>query len=83
MFLQLTIECPVKAIPLATVTWTFDMGSLPRKHETNGTNLVLSDKSDTSDSGRYQCIARNPLGRDSSWSEVTFLGEYNSLKVPL
>ncbi|XP_068741513.1 hemicentin-1-like isoform X2 [Montipora capricornis] len=70
---KLTIECPVKAIPLATVTWTFGMGSLPRKHQTNGTNLVLSDKSDTSDSGRYQCIARNPLGRDSSWSDVTFL----------
>ena len=45
------------------------------KHKQSGTDLVLSNESGSSDSGRYRCTARNRLGRDSSYSVVTFLGE--------
>lgn len=63
------------AIPLADVKWTKDGGSLPSKHKVNGTNLVLSEDSGTSDSGRYLCAATNPLGRDASYSVITLTGE--------
>ena len=65
------------AIPVANVKWTKDGRSLPGKHKINGTDLVLSEESGTSDSGRYVCVARNPLGRDSSWSDITYIGEFN------
>ena len=74
--LQLTIECPVFAIPVAKVTWTFNGGPLPSKHQQSGSDLVLSENSAKSDSGRYSCAATNPMGRDASWSDVTFIGEF-------
>lgn len=62
-------------MPLATVTWTYNEKTLPSKHRQIGTDLVLSNESDSSDSGRYQCTARNRLGRDASYSVVTFVGK--------
>ena len=74
--LQLTIECPVFAIPVAKVQWTFNGVRLPSKHQQIATDLVLSEDSEKSDSGRYSCAATNPMGRDASWSDVTFIGEF-------
>lgn len=65
----------MKAIPVAKVTWTKDGGPIHDKHKVNGTNLVLSEQSGISDSGRYVCIATNPLGRDSAFSDITFIGK--------
>ena len=73
--LQLTIECPVFAIPAATVKWTLNGRLLQSLQQQSGTDLVLSEDSAKSDSGRYSCAATNPLGRDASWSDVTFIGE--------
>ena len=67
--------CEVKAIPVAKVTWTKNGGPIHAKHSLNGTNLVLSEQSDISDSGRYACTARNPLGKDSAFSDITFVGK--------
>ena len=71
----MTIICEVKAIPVAKVTWTKNGGPIHAKHSVNGTNLVLSEQSGISDSGRYACIARNLLGRDSASSDITFIGK--------
>lgn len=65
------------AIPLAKVTWTKNGGALPSKHKINGTDLVLSEDSSTSDSGRYTCTATNSLGRDAAYSVITYLGEFS------
>lgn len=62
-------------MPLATVTWTYNGGTISSKHQQSGTDLVLSNESDSSDSGRYKCTARNRLGRDASYSDVTFVGK--------
>ena len=67
--------CEVKAIPVAKVTWTKNGGPIHAKHSLNGTNLVFSEQSDISDSGRYACTARNPLGKDSAFSDITFVGK--------
>lgn len=67
--------CDVNAIPVAKVTWTKNGGPIHAKHSVNGTNLVLSEQSDISDSGRYACTARNPLGKDSASSDITFIGK--------
>ena len=67
------------AIPLAKVVWTHNGGPLPSKHQISGTDLVTSAESDTSDSGRYSCAATNRLGKDASWSDVTFMGRFLSL----
>ena len=74
-FVQFTIECPVFAIPLAKVQWTFNGGLLQSKHQTVNNDLVLSEESDLSDAGRYGCSASNPLGNDRAWSNVVFLGK--------
>ena len=71
----MTIVCKVEAIPVAKVTWTKNGGPIYAKHSVNGTNLVLSEQSGISDSGRYACTARNLLGRDSAFSDITFIGE--------
>ena len=67
--------CKVEAIPVAKVTWTKNRGPIHAKHSVNGTNLVLSEQSGISDSGRYACTARNLLGRDSAFSDIIFIGE--------
>ena len=67
--------CDVEAIPVAKVTWTKNGGPILAKHSVNGTNLVLSEQSGTSDSGSYACTARNPLGKDSAFSDITFIGK--------
>ena len=69
------------AIPLAKVVWTHNGGPLPSKHQIIGTDLVTSEESDTSDSGRYSCAATNRLGKDASWSDVTFIGRFLSLAL--
>lgn len=74
-FVQFTIECPVFAIPLAKVQWTFNGGLLQSKHQTVNNDLVLSEESDLSDAGRYGCSASNPLGNDRASSNVVFLGK--------
>lgn len=65
----------MKAIPVAKVTWTKNGGPIRAKHSINGTNLVLSEQSGISESGRYVCTATNPLGRDSAFSDITFIGK--------
>ena len=60
---------------MAKVTWTKNGGPIHARHSVNGTNLVLSEQSGISDSGRYACTATNPLGRDSAFSDITFVGE--------
>ena len=72
---QVTIKCTVRAIPVAEVTWTKDGGPIHSRHKINGTDLVLSEESGTTDSGRYRCSATNPLGRDAASSLITFLSE--------
>lgn len=61
---------------MAKVTWTKNGGPIHSKHKINGTDLVLSDESSISDSGRYACAATNPLGRDAASSDITFIGEF-------
>ncbi|KAL9986930.1 hypothetical protein ACROYT_G001147 [Oculina patagonica] len=70
---KVTIKCDVKAIPVAKVTWTKNGGPIHSKHKINGTDLVLSEESGISDSGRYACAATNPLGRDAASSDITFI----------
>ncbi|XP_063796284.1 hemicentin-1 isoform X2 [Pseudophryne corroboree] len=60
-----TLECDVKAFPLATVTWykdgqTFDPENLLM---VNGNKLYV-DKAQLSDTGRYTCVASNIAGED-------------------
>ncbi|XP_075038771.1 hemicentin-1 [Mixophyes fleayi] len=60
-----TLECDVKAFPLATVTWYKDGQKLDPENPSpiNGNKLHV-DKAQLSDTGRYTCVASNIAGED-------------------
>ncbi|KAM5147900.1 hemicentin-1 [Mantella aurantiaca] len=62
---NISLECNVKAFPVATVRWYKDGQPLDPKSllTINGNKLYL-DNADLSDTGRYTCLASNVAGED-------------------
>ncbi|XP_068096243.1 hemicentin-1 isoform X2 [Hyperolius riggenbachi] len=60
-----TLECDVKAFPMATITWYKDGQLLdPENLLASYGNKLHVDESELSDTGRYTCIASNVAGED-------------------
>ncbi|KAG8556200.1 hypothetical protein GDO81_017963 [Engystomops pustulosus] len=60
-----TLECEVKAFPMATITWYKDGQPLDSESalQVNGYTLHV-EKAELSDTGRYTCVASNIAGED-------------------
>ena len=75
------IECPVSAQPPATITWHKD--GQPLQNQPRCRTLFLKgvasldvDAATPKDSGVYECVATNPLGKASSSVEIVIPGNH-------
>ncbi|KAG9483372.1 hypothetical protein GDO78_009341 [Eleutherodactylus coqui] len=66
-----TLECEVKAFPMATVTWYKDGQPLDAESPLQINEYKLHvDKAQLSDTGRYTCVASNAAGEDEKDFDV-------------
>ena len=64
---RVTFTCVVEGIPIPTVTWYHNGGSLHGVTSVSGSNRNINtltiSSSVVGDTGMYQCIAENPVGK--------------------
>lgn len=77
------IHCQVSGLPIPEVTWIRNGQPLiPGPDIFIHKNFTLTiRKADTTDSGKYVCVARNKAGQESVSGNVEVVGEYRCDEV--